>query len=223
MTGPKKNAAAAPAHAVTSRPYTGPADGNREGGKRNRMTGAETAANLALDRKITDGLNLVHEQLAVNRQERLEDRREFREFRNEVRQEFKAVREEVKRESAEFRNEVRREFQAVREEARQEFQAVREEAKQEFGDVREEIRQTRNDLRAEFKADLKSEIATVTSRLDRMEGAIRELSAQVGTLLERSRGTRRLVWGVLGTLGLLVAGGVLRPVFDRALAALFGG
>lgn len=128
------------------------------------MTSAETAAILAVDRKVTDGLNLVHEQLGVIRQERLEDRREFREFRNEVRQEFKAVREE-----------------------------------------------TRQELRA------------VHARIDKLEGAIRELSTQLGTLLERSRGTRRLVWGVLGTLGLLAAGGVLRPVFDRALAGLVGG
>ena len=72
-------------------------------------------------------------------------------------------------------------------------------------------------------AELKTEIATVTGRLDRMEDAIRELTALVSTLLERSRGTRRLVWGVLGTLGLLAAGGVLRPVFNRVAAALVGG
>ena len=117
------------------------------------MNSAEWEAIQALDRKLTHGLNLVHEQLGVIRRERLEDRREFREFRNEVRQEFRAVREEN----------------------------------------RQQIK------------------------------ALRELSAQVGTLLERTRGTRRLVWGGLGTLGLLAAGGLLRPVFDRVVAALFAG
>ena len=120
------------------------------------MSEAVATAIHALDRKITDGLNLVHEELQVARQERREIRREFGEFRSEIRQE------------------------------------------------------------------LKSEIAAVAGRLDRVEDAIRELTALVSTLLERSRGTRQLVWGVLGTLGLLVAGGVLRPVFDRAVAALFG-
>ena len=110
------------------------------------MSEAVATAIHALDRKTTDGLNLVHEELQVARQER-----------REIRQE------------------------------------------------------------------LKTEIAAVTGRLDRTQDAIRELTALVSTLLERSRGTRRLVWGVLGTLGLLAAGGVLRPVFDRVVAALVGG
>ena len=61
------------------------------------------------------------------------------------------------------------------------------------------------------------------ARLARMEGAIRDLAAQVSKALERSSGTRRLVWGVLGALALLFAGGVNRPLFDRAVAALLGG
>lgn len=156
MAGPTRSAAAA-RHPAATGPYTDPSDGDRDAGKRKRMRSAEAEEILAVDRKVTDGLNLVHEQLGVIRQERLEDRREFREFRNEIRQE------------------------------------------------------------------LKSEMATVTGRLDRMEDALRELTALVNTLLERSRGTRRIVWGVLGALGLIAAGGVLRPVFDRMVAALFTG
>lgn len=174
MPGTKKSPAAA-AVAPVARPYTHRGGQRpppeRNGGEQTAVNSAEWEAIHALDRKLTDGLNLVHEQLGVIRQERLEDRREFREFRNEVRQEFKAVREET----------------------RAEFQAVRE------------------------------EIAAVYARIDRLEETIREFSAQVGTLLERTQGTRRLVWGVLGTLGLLVAGGMLRPVFDRMVAALFAG
>lgn len=178
MPGTKKNPAAA-AIAPAARPYTHRGGQRpppeRHGGEQTAVNSAEWEAIHALDRKLTDGLNLVHEQLGVIRQERLEDRQEFREFRNEVRQEFKAVREET----------------------RQEIEALREDTKQ-------QIEALRRDNRHQFEA-------------------LRELSAQVGTLLERSRGTRRLVWGVLGTLGLLAAGGVLRPVFDRVVAALFAG
>ena len=156
MAAPKKSATLAAPRSVAAGPYTDASDGDRSGRGQRGMSEAVATAIHALDRKITDGLNLVHEELQVARQERREIRREFGEFRSEIRQE------------------------------------------------------------------LKSEIAAVAGRLDRVEDAIRELTALVSTLLERSRGTRQLVWGVLGTLGLLVAGGVLRPVFDRAVAALFG-
>lgn len=146
MAAPKKSATVAAPRSVEAGPYTDPGDGDRSGRGQRGMSESMATAIHALDRKITDGLNLVHEELQVARQERHEIRRE-----------------------------------------------------------------------------LKSEIAPVTGRLDRMEDAIRELTALVSTLLERSRGTRRLVWGVLGTLGLLAAGGVLRPVFDRVVAALVGG
>ena len=174
MAGPKKNPVAVASGGVSTGPYTG-----LEDEERNVVAGKDATAIRAVDRKVTDGLNLVHEQFRVIRQERLEDRQEFREFRKEVRQEFR--------------------------------------------DLREETRQDMTGLRAEFKAELKTGMTEVTGRLDRLEDAIRELTARVSTLLERSLGTRRLVWGVLGTLGLLVAGGVLRPVFDRAAAALLGG
>ena len=157
MAAPKKSAVVAAPRGVAAGPYTDPGDGDGSGRGQRGMSQAVATAIHALDRKVTDGLNLVHEELQVARQERRDIRQEFGEFRSEIRHE------------------------------------------------------------------LKSEIGTVTGRLDRVEDAIRELTALVSTLLERSRGTRRLVWGVLGTVGLLVAGGVLRPVFDRAVAALFGG
>ena len=194
MPGAKKNTAASVPGPLATRPYTGPGDG---GGKRKRMTSAETEAILAVDRKVTDGLNLVHEQFGVIRQERLADRREFQAFRSEIRQEFK-----------DFREETRQEFTVIREEHQRDLAAFREEHQRDLAALREEHRRGFAALREEHQRGF---------------AALRELSAQVGILLERSRGTRRLVWGVVGTLGLLVAGGVLRPVFDRAVAALFGG
>ena len=64
---------------------------------------------------------------------------------------------------------------------------------------------------------------TVGARLDKLENAVLELTAQMNRLLERSSGTRRLTWGVLGAIALLLAGGLIRPLFERAVAALVGG
>ena len=254
MPGAKENPAAAIAPAA--RPYTHrggqrpPPERNR--GEQTAVNSAEWEAIHALDRKLTDGLNLVHEQLGVIRQERLEDRREFREFRNEVRQEFKAVREETSQQIEGFREETRQEFKAIREETRQEFKAVREETRQQIEGLREDNRQQIEGLREDnrqqieglredtgrqiegLREDTRQQIEGLREDTGRqIEGlrednrqlieGLRELSAQVGTLLERSRGTRRLVWGVLGALGLLAAGGVLRPVFDRVVAGVVRG
>ena len=61
------------------------------------------------------------------------------------------------------------------------------------------------------------------ARLDRLENALLGLTAQINKLLERSSGTRRLVWGVLGAVGLLFAGALARPLFDRVVAVLVSG
>ena len=122
------------------------------------------AALRALDRKLTDGLNLVHGQFAVRRTERQEDREELREFR----------------------------------------------------------RQHREDLR-ELETRIDERFAVVDARLDRLENALLGLTAQINKLLERSSGTRRLVWGVLGAVGLLFAGALARPLFDRVAAVMVGG
>ena len=222
MPKAQENPAAA-AIAPAARPYT------HRGGQRpppEQNDGEQTAVNSAeweaihaLDRKLTDGLNLVHEQLGVIRQERLEDRREFREFRNEVRQEFKAVREETRQEFKAVREETRQEFKAVREETRQQIEGLREETRQQIEGLREDTGQQVEGLRE----DTGRQFEGLREENRQLIEGLRELSAQVGVLLERSRGTRRLVWGVLGTLGLLAAGGVLRPVFDRVVAALFTG
>ena len=60
-------------------------------------------------------------------------------------------------------------------------------------------------------------------RLITVEAAIRNLTEQVGAALERTSGTRRVVWGVLGGVGLLLAGALIRRLFERAIAVLVGG
>ena len=154
----KREAAGAVAGAA-ERPYTRLGDGERE-----PMTDAAGAAIRGLDRKLTDGLNLVHGELAVIRDD-------FRELRNEMREGQKELRAEIHREAA----------------------------------------------RAEKRAD------RTDDRITELAGLIRGLAAKVSTMEERSSGTRRLVWGVLGGLSLLLLGGALRPLVERAAAQLFGG
>lgn len=140
------------------------------------------AAIRALDRKLTDGLNLVHDQFAVTRTERQEDREEFREFRSQHREDFRELRAEIKR--------------------------VDERAEQRT---------------KESEARINQRFEAVEVRLGRLEKALLDLTAQMNKSLERSSGTRRLVWGVLGAASLLLAGGLIRPLFERAVAALLGG
>ena len=157
MSEPKNNQSAAAAVAgVAARPYTGRSDGDYEG-----MTAPAAEAFRALDRRLTEGLNLVHGQLASEREERQEGFRQAREERNAG------------------------------------FARLEKLMLEGFGEFRE--------------------------RFARTDAALLKLAGRVSTVEERSAGTRRLVWGILGGLALLIAGGVLRPLFDRAIAELFAG
>ena len=202
--------AAAPASGAVASPYTDPGDRARD-----VVNSTEAAEIRGLDRKLTDGLNLVYGQLAVLRDERREDRREFREFRQEVREQGKEFREDRKELKAELRAEIAKVDNRV---------AGLETA------IRAEIAKV--DDRAgkrgkELETAIRAEIAKVDDRAGKrgkeLETAIRELTAKVSTALERSWGTRRLVWGVVGALSLLVVGAAIRPLFERVVAALLGG
>ena len=73
MNQPKKKPAALTARGAVSSPYTVPGERPRE-----VVNSTEAAELRALDRKLTDGLNLVHGQFAVLREEWREDRKELR-------------------------------------------------------------------------------------------------------------------------------------------------
>ena len=158
----------------------------------------------ALDRKLTDGLNLVHGQSAVGRAERQEDREEFREFRRQHREDWKELKAELARVDA-------------RAEQRTRESEARVEQRMNGLDTRAEQRTRESETRFDEK------FRDMDARLASLEGAVRDLTAMVSKALERSSGTRRLVWGVAGALALLFAGGAIRPLIDRAVAALLGG
>ena len=258
MDGAKKNPVAATATGVVEGPYTGLGNGQEE-----IVSSAEMAAIRALDRKVTDGFNLVHGQFAVLRSERQEDREEFRDFRRQHREDFGELKRELKTDIArvdaraeqrtkelEVRfNERLTEVDARAERRARELEArfnerltevdTRAEQRTKELEVRFNERLTEVDTRAEQRtkelevrlterlADVDARVerrfAAVEVRLDRLEHALLDLTALVNKSLERSSGTRRLAWGVLGAAGLLLAGGLMRPLFERAVAALVGG
>ena len=93
MDEAKKNPVANAATGVVEGPYTGLGNGEEE-----IVSSAEMMAIRALDRKLTDGLNLVHDQFAVTRTERQEDREELREFRRQHREDTRELKRELKAE-----------------------------------------------------------------------------------------------------------------------------
>ena len=161
------------------------------------MNGTEAAELRALDRKLTDGLNLVHGELAVAREERREDRREFRE-------------EVGKLDSRIARLESKLDDRSTGLDSKIDDRFVQLDSKIDDRFTRLDSRITELDSRFE-------------ERFTRMETSIKELTAQVSTALERFSGTRRVILGVLGALGILLLGAAIRPLLDRAVSALLAG
>lgn len=156
MSRPKNQRAAAAVARIAAKPYTGRSDGDQDA-----MTEPSAEALLALDRRLTEGLNLVHSQLMSERQERQAGFRQAREERNAG---FARLERLMLEGFAEFRE-----------------------------------------------------------RFARTDAALLELAGRVGAVEERTAGMRRLVWGILGGLALVAAGALTRPLFERAIAALFTG
>ena len=224
-------------------PYTDP--GNED---QDTLNGQVAATIRGLDRKLTDGLNLVHGQLDVMRHERLEDRRELRETRGELKAEIAAVEQKVESRFGAFEQKVESRFGAFEQKVESRFGAFEQKVESRFdaSDQEVESRFTAMEQKLEGRsAGLERSFENRSTGLERrfdgleqrfdafeqkiesrfasLEEAIRELTALTSTALERSLGTRRLVRGVLGAFALLLAGGLLRPVFERAVQALLGG
>ena len=188
MTQREKNRiAAAPAVAGTAAgPYT------RTRHEAEPMTGPGGSANLTLDRKLTDGLNLVHGEIVVLREDIRENRREAREARDADRREAREAREADRREAREAREADRRETQAG------------------FAKLEARIEARTDALRKEMAA-----------RFRGVEDSIQRLAVLTGRSLERGSWIRRLAWG-FGGLALLLVGALARPLGERVIAAFLG-
>ena len=193
-------AAAAVAGAV-NRPYTRPDAG------RAPVTGAEAEALHALDRRLTDGLNLVHAELAVLREEVREIRREAIRDRKATAKEFSTIRQEMAAQAAVLRQEMAAGFADVRQEMDAGFADVRQEMDAKFAALRQEMN---------------TRFASIEAAIQNLAAATQNLAVASGKSLERGSWLRRLAWGLGGVI-LLLIGALARPLGERVVAALFGG
>ena len=270
MNQPKKKPLAAAVVAGGSKtPYTATRDG-----KNGAMTGAGADAfGQALDRRLTEGLNLIHGRLDVIQADVRENRGDIKGLRKEL---WDGLREANvdrgrlagKAELDGLRAEMNERFGGLEESQRELVGAVGrlvehsastdrrlgglEQSQRELvgavGRLVEHsastdrrlaaLEESQRELRAEMSARLaaleesqRALRAEMNARLAALEESQGELIRQVSTVLERSSAaawTRRQitvgVWVAVGAgTSLLVIGAVMRPVLERAVAALFGG
>ena len=222
MDGPKKNQLSASGAVAAAREsaYT-----RRGEGAGRTMTGADERF-LALDRKLTDGLNLLHGELAEVRQEIRESRREARAQREADRKEASAQREADRQEASAQREADRKEASSQREADRQE---AREERTRLEGLIREGDARLEGLIR---EGDGRLE-GLIRESDERLEAQIRDLTVTVNRIaeqssaaLERSAGfawtRRQIAVRVAVGIALLAAGSLLGPLGQRLLAALGG-
>ena len=229
MNRNKKNRPAAAVADGLEAPYTRADHGN--GGP---LTGAGAAELRAHDRKLTDGLNLLHGQVQALRDDLREDRKEMRDGLKEGRTERTAIRDEAGKARTAFRDEASKERTEIRDEAKTERQAIRLEAKTDREAIRLEAKTERQAIRLEAKAEraamrdeVKAGFAEVRTMLEALAASQQELAAQTAVALERSSSLawtrRRIVVSVAAGILLLLAGALAKPLFSQLAAALLPG
>ena len=213
----KKPVAVAPAAAAVATPTRTPYTATRDGKDRSVNGAAADGFTQALDRRVTEGFNLVHGRLDVIQEDVRENRRDIKEFRKELWDGLRGAdidrgRLAEKSELATLRAEMNERFTALEASQRD----LRAEMNERFGT----LEASQRDLRAEMN-----------ERFGTLEASQRELIRKVSTVLERSTAVawtrRRIAVGILvgigaGT-GLLVIGAIMRPLLERVVAALIGG
>ena len=196
------------------------------------MNGAGAEAHgEALDRRVTEGFNLVHGRLDVIHEDVRENRRDIKGLRKELWEGLKEAgtargRLAEKSQLTTIRAEMNERFSALEASQRD----LRAEMNERFSALETSQRHLRAEMSERFSAleasqrDLRAEL---NSRFAILEEGQRELIAKVSTTLERSTDAawiRRNIWvAVAAGTSLLVIGALLRPALERAVAALFGG
>ena len=201
MSRPHKNPSAAASVAqAPSGPYTSIRDVERR-----VIENAGTGETLVhLDRKITDGLNLVHEKIRDLSKDikdaRAEHRADISELQTGMKADNDALRTEMKAGQAELKDMIRAldaKVEANRERDRSEHRA--------------DIAELRTELKAGH-AELKDMIRALAA-----EGAAnRELVGEVRTM-------RRLMWILAGIILGIGITAVLNPAVNAAFTSIFGG
>ncbi len=173
---------------------------------------------LALDRRLTEGLNLLHGRLDVLHEDVRENRRDIKQLRQDVWDGLKEAAGErgrlatdlagLRESQNQFRAEVAARFAALEESQNQ----LRAEMNDRFAALEE----SQNQLRAEMNV-----------RFAALEESNRKIIAIVSRIQERSEAAawtrRRVLAAVAAGISLLVIGALLQPLLERAAAALLSG
>ena len=240
MIQPKKKPVVAAAAAVAPSPQT-PYTAARSG-KDTTVNGAEAdGLAQALDRRVTEGFNLVHGRLDVIQEDVRENRRDIKELRKELwdglreaagdraRLASKADLDRLGESAAADRRRVEKEAAADRARlaSRADLDRLGESAAADRRRVEAQAAADRRRLEDKFDTALATFRAEVNERFATQESSQRELIAMVSKVLERTESatwTRRRLWvAVAAGTSLLVIGAVTRPLLERAVAALLGG
>ena len=250
MIQPKKKpvAVAAAVAPSTQTPYTA-----ARSGKDGTVNGAEAdGLAQALDRRVTEGFNLIHGRLEVIQEDVRENRTDIKELRKELwdglreaaadraRLASKADLDQLGESAAADRRRVEKEAAADRRRVEKEAAADRarlaskadldrlgESAAADRRRLAEQAAADRRRLEDKFDTALATFRAEVNERFATQESSQRELIAMVSKVLERTESatwTRHRLWvAVAAGTSLLVIGAVTRPLLERAVAALLGG
>ena len=229
MIQPKKKPVVVAAAAVAPSPQT-PYTAARSG-KDTTVNGAEADGSAqALDRRVTEGFNLVHGRLDVIQEDVRENRRDIKELRKELwdglreaaadraRLASKADLDRLGESAAADRRRVEKEAAADR---------ARLASKADLDQLGKSAAADRRRVEGKFDTALATFRAEVNERFATQESSQRELIAMVSKVLERTEAatwTRRRLWvAVTAGTSLLVIGAVMRPLLERAVQVLFGG
>ena len=229
MIQPKKKPVVVAAAAVAPSPQT-PYTAARSG-KDTTVNGAEAdGLAQALDRRVTEGFNLVHGRLDVIQEDVRENRRDIKELRKELwdglreaaadreRLASKADLDQLRESAAADRRRVEKEAAADR---------ARLASKADLDQLGKSAAADRRRIEGKFDTALATFRAEVNERFATQESSQRELIAMVSKVLERTEAatwTRRRLWvAVAAGTSLLVIGAVMRPLLERAAQVLFGG
>ena len=195
------------------------------------MDGAEADRSAqALDRRVTEGFNLVHGRLDVIQEDVRENRRDIKELRKEL---WDGLREAA---ADRERLASRADLDQLRESAAADRRRVEKEAaadrarlasKADLDQLAKSAAADRRRIESKFDTALATFRAEVNERFATQESSQRELIAMVSKVLERTEAatwTRRRLWvAVAAGTSLLVIGAVMRPLLERAAQVLFGG
>ena len=228
----------------------------------------------ALDRRVTEGFNLVHGRLDVITEDVRENRRDIKGLRQElwdgfreatadrhriekeaaadrsrlasradldsrakeaaadrrrIELAFKADLDSLAKEAAADRHRIEKEAAADRSRlaSKADLEKFAQEAAADRRRIEKEAAADRRRLEEKFDAAHSALRAEMNARFLALEESNRQIIALVSRVLERTEATawtRRRLWvAVAAGTSLLVIGAVLRPVLERAVAALFGG